>query len=296
MTIGARISCVVVAWALLIAGCGKSRDSTAIPDADAPYRIEQMAAARAIASPPLCHGPLTGRDITVGEEVPGFGKVAGPGSGGLPLLANEYAITIDDGPTPATLPELLKILDEYCVKATFFLIGSKAEAHPELVQQILARGHRIGSHSWDHANFAGYSEEQIEDDMRRGADAVDLSAQRARPARRLIRIPGSSGFKWQMSPAFAAFLTREHFALAGYDASPEDWRNDDASVSFGRLISRLPDRGVILMHDWPSHTPLLLRMVLERLKARGAHMVVINAVKSPDNSASAPLKTGRRDG
>lgn len=62
------------------------------------------------------------------------------------------ALTIDDGPDPRTTPVILKVLREYNVKATFFLIGSKVQMYPYLVQQIINDGHQIGNH--DYHDFA----------------------------------------------------------------------------------------------------------------------------------------------
>ncbi len=59
-------------------------------------------------------------------------------------------LTIDDGPDPHDTPAILDLLDEHGAKATFFLIGEKAERHPELVREIIRRGHGIGNHSWSH--------------------------------------------------------------------------------------------------------------------------------------------------
>lgn len=63
---------------------------------------------------------------------------------------NEVWITLDDGPDPKTTPAILDLLDRYQAKAGFFLIGQKADAHPELVRDIARRGHLIGNHSQTH--------------------------------------------------------------------------------------------------------------------------------------------------
>ncbi len=60
------------------------------------------------------------------------------------------ALTFDDGPTPETTPKILELLQNHKIKATFFVIGEKAEKYPELIRDILAAGHSIGNHSWKH--------------------------------------------------------------------------------------------------------------------------------------------------
>ncbi len=62
----------------------------------------------------------------------------------------QVGLSFDDGPDPLVTPWVLDLLDRFQVKAAFFLIGTKAEAQPELVREILARGHEVGNHSWHH--------------------------------------------------------------------------------------------------------------------------------------------------
>ena len=59
-------------------------------------------------------------------------------------------LTFDDGPTPKITEQILDILDKYGAKATFFCLGNNAELYPELVEKIVARGHAIGNHSYNH--------------------------------------------------------------------------------------------------------------------------------------------------
>ena len=63
------------------------------------------------------------------------------------------ALTFDDGPDPSSTPALLRLLSKYETKATFFVTGKNASAHPELIAEILSQGHSIGNHSYSHDNF-----------------------------------------------------------------------------------------------------------------------------------------------
>lgn len=60
------------------------------------------------------------------------------------------ALTFDDGPDPATTPRILELLEKNKAKATFFVIGEKAQSHPDLIREIIARGHEVGNHSYRH--------------------------------------------------------------------------------------------------------------------------------------------------
>jgi peptidoglycan-N-acetylglucosamine deacetylase len=71
-----------------------------------------------------------------------------------PRKPGELALTFDDGPNPVWTPRLLDELAGHEIKATFFLLGSRAEAEPELVRRIASAGHAIGNHSWSHPNLA----------------------------------------------------------------------------------------------------------------------------------------------
>ena len=70
-------------------------------------------------------------------------------------LSNSKAVllTFDDGPDPEITPQILQLLDDYDRKAIFFLIGDKAEKHPELVKEIYEKGHTIGNHSYTHEKW-----------------------------------------------------------------------------------------------------------------------------------------------
>jgi peptidoglycan-N-acetylglucosamine deacetylase len=69
---------------------------------------------------------------------------------------NEIALTFDDGPDPDVTPKVLDILDAHHAKASFFVIGDKAAAHPELIREIVRRGHSIENHSRGHSNVYGF--------------------------------------------------------------------------------------------------------------------------------------------
>ena len=66
-------------------------------------------------------------------------------------------LTIDDGPDPRDTPQLLDLLDRHGAKATFFLIGEKARLYPDLVREIVNRGHEVGNHTYQHPQAAFWS-------------------------------------------------------------------------------------------------------------------------------------------
>jgi len=88
----------------------------------------------------------------------------------------EMALTFDDGPNPAWTPRLLDILITHQVRATFFLVGSYAQAEPALVRRIVAAGHLIGNHSWSHANLALTPASRVREELARTNETLEQLA------------------------------------------------------------------------------------------------------------------------
>ncbi len=87
--------------------------------------------------------------MTIGTLVPRcalFGRMIKH----MPPAGNQALLTIDDGPHPEHTPAILDILDQHQIKALFFLVGERAAQHPQLVSEIMARGHEIGNHTQTH--------------------------------------------------------------------------------------------------------------------------------------------------
>jgi len=89
-----------------------------------------------------------------------------------PARPGEIALTFDDGPNATWTPKLLDILAAHDVRATFFLLGERAKAEPELVRRIARAGHLIGNHTWAHPNLARSSSELIQEELKRTQQAL----------------------------------------------------------------------------------------------------------------------------
>jgi peptidoglycan/xylan/chitin deacetylase (PgdA/CDA1 family) len=90
-----------------------------------------------------------------------------------PSRPGHLALTFDDGPNPAWTPQLLDILAQHNVKATFFLVGRYAEAEPVLTRYIADAGHLVGNHSWSHPNLALASAARVRDELKRTKYALE---------------------------------------------------------------------------------------------------------------------------
>ena len=85
-------------------------------------------------------------------------------------------LTFDDGPRPETTPAILDALAKECVQATFFMIGKRADAHPELAARVREAGHSIGSHSYTHRDLNKLEPEDAVQDIQHGYEAVEKAA------------------------------------------------------------------------------------------------------------------------
>ncbi len=88
----------------------------------------------------------------------------------------EVALTFDDGPSPKTTPRVLAELAQSGTRATFFVVGRKALAHPELVREIVAAGHEVGLHGFEHDRlFSLRSSARVANDIRRTQDVIEAA-------------------------------------------------------------------------------------------------------------------------
>ncbi|MCK9932835.1 polysaccharide deacetylase family protein [Frankia sp. Mgl5] len=178
--------------------------------------------------------------------------------------ANAIALTIDDGPHPVWTPRILEVLRGNGVRATFFVIGVQAKAHPELVRRILAEGHTVGNHSLDHPTpFGAGSAATVAREIS-AAQAIITAAGGVAP--RYFRSPGGD---W--SPTVLAAAAAQHLTPVGWSVDPRDWTRPGVA-SIVRTLTGARAGDILLCHDGGgdrSQTVEALRQVLPALRARG---------------------------
>jgi len=203
----------------------------------------------------------------------------GPGFGFLQykqfdfLTEKEVVLTFDDGPWPAT-PAVLKALAEECTKALFFPVGKHTTYHPEILKQVAAAGHTIGSHTWSHAHLDSkkLTEAQVREEIEKGFSAVKM-ALGAAPAP-FFRFPGLAH-----TQAARGYLASRNIAMFSVDVDSNDFKSSGPDQVIQNVLTKLDKqgKGVILMHDLQKHTALALPTLLRRLKAGGYKVVQMKA-------------------
>ncbi len=192
-----------------------------------------------------------------------------------PRGAKGVALTFDDGPHPESTMRALDALDAANAKATFFVIGKKAEAHPEVVRAILERGHAVGLHSYEHDRlFAMRGATRWHDDLTRCARVVeDISGERTR----LFRPP--IGHTVPHTPRIVRELG---LRVIGWSVSARDGVRADSKKIVERIVTSARDGSIVLLHDASergTHEPAgvaALPEILEGLKKKGLAVVPLS--------------------
>jgi len=186
----------------------------------------------------------------------------------------EVWLTIDDGPSPEHTTKILDLLERFNARATFFVIGTRAEKYPHLITEILSRGHEIANHTFTHPSAMFWAAGPS-----RVAAEIDLCAEllRSGPDRpaRFFRAP--AGLK---NLFVHPELQRRKMALVGWSARGFDTvRRDPANVAKGILRTAKPG-GILLLHEGhriakdPEFNPRCLQLTLSGLAERGYRCVI----------------------
>lgn len=180
----------------------------------------------------------------------------------FPWTGKHLVLTIDDGPCDDT-PAILDLLDQYHAKAVFFVIGKRAAAHPEWVQAMVARGHRVENHTWSHPakSFWAFGprrqREEISKTSRLITDLTDVP-----PA--WFRAP--AGFR---NPFTGAVMRELGLHYLGWSSRGFDTSEPDPNRVLRRLQRGFSSGAVLLVHQGQPRSPELLERLLQLLEAEG---------------------------
>jgi peptidoglycan/xylan/chitin deacetylase (PgdA/CDA1 family) len=202
----------------------------------------------------------------------------------LPLRAKEVVLTFDDGPWPGTTDRVLAALKRECVRATFFLLGRNAAAHPALARRELADGHTVAHHTHGHPLLNRMSVERAEAEINRGIAAVDTALYgnaKGGPRTPFFRFPGFAS-----SPALLDRLAQRGMVTFGADLWASDWNRMTPAHQLKLVLERLTASGggIVLFHDTHAQTAAMIPGFLRELKRRGYR--VVHVVPSRAGGAS----------
>lgn len=148
------------------------------------------------------------------------------------------ALTFDDGPDPEFTPRILEILDRHRARATFFMIGRRAEAHPELVAEVVRRGHSVANHTYSHPSLPHLPGRRRRAEIRRCSTAIGPhEAPLFRPPKGRQSVGSRLDALWC------------GYRVIGWSGEADDWVAHDPGWIARRLRDRLAPGRILLLHD-----------------------------------------------
>lgn len=178
------------------------------------------------------------------------------------------ALTFDDGPDPQRTPAVLDLLARQGVRATFFVVGARAEAHPELVRRMVAEGHVVGNHSYTHSwRFPLRSLGRTMEELCRTGEVLHRITGR-QP--RLFRPPFGV-----TNPTIARAVRRLGLDPVGWSIRSLDTMGQSPERVAARILRRLHPGAVILLHDRCAGSERLVGLLVEGLRSRGLEPVTL---------------------
>jgi peptidoglycan/xylan/chitin deacetylase (PgdA/CDA1 family) len=253
--------------------------SAAKDDVEVTAAVSKQAAAAPAPAPMAAKSTCANPDALGVSRTVVIDTTGGPGFGFLQykqfdfLADKEVVLTFDDGPWPTT-PAVLKALADECTKALFFPIGLHTTYHPEILKQVAAAGHTIGSHTWSHAHLDSkkLTEQQAKDEIEKGFSAVKMALGTAPSP--FFRFPALA----HTQPTLAHLASR-NIAMFSVDIDSLDFKSSSPDQVIQTVMTKLEKqgKGIILMHDLQKHTAQALPTLLRRLKAGGYKVVQMKA-------------------
>lgn len=151
-------------------------------------------------------------------------------------------LTFDDGPCPEATPQILAILKQNGIKATFFLVGEKVVAYPGLTDKILADGHQVGEHSYSHSHPWKCSPWRSAVDLIKGGHVF----KRYQVLRQSIYFRPPYG-KFNLLTLLYVWITKKQVAF--WDIDPQDYRDYSGREIAQKAIAQLHTNSIVLLHD-----------------------------------------------
>jgi len=162
------------------------------------------------------------------------------GCSSLPRLA----LTFDDGPHPEYTLQLLDVLDQYQVKASFFWLGICVHRSPQVVREVYNRGHWIGLHGYDHRSFPLLKSQELHQSLVRTQDAIAEACGLSPEAVRDVRPPNGL-----FTPRILNRLQQWNYRPVMWSVVPEDWVKPGVLRVVSRILKQVRNGSIIVLHD-----------------------------------------------
>lgn len=179
--------------------------------------------------------------------------------------AKVIALTFDDGPDAKYTPQVLDILKEKGIKATFFLVGIQIKKYPEVVQRMVNEGHLIANHTYNHPKLTKLSKAEVLKEL----DSTDELLESIVGFKPIVVRPPYGALNDEVRQTIEE--TGRHIVLWNID--PRDWASTPVTEMYENVMSNARDQGNILFHSFGGkqiqNTVDLLPKVIDALTAEG---------------------------
>ncbi|ANB60735.1 polysaccharide deacetylase family protein [Anoxybacteroides amylolyticum] len=192
----------------------------------------------------------------------------------VPTTKKVVALTFDDGPDIIYTPQILAILKEYNAKATFFVVGFRAEKYPDIIKKQAQEGHELGNHTYKHLDFRGKSTETVIHEIKK-TETILYELTKKRPT--LFR-PPLGHYNRNVIDA----VTKEGYTFVMWSREQDtyDWKNPGTPKIVRRVVQHIQPGQIILFHDHGSgsrkQTVQALKEILPILKEKGYTFVTVS--------------------
>lgn len=189
----------------------------------------------------------------------------------------KVALTFDDGPHPRYTHQILEILKEYGVTATFFVIGINIQRYPDAFAELVASGCEIGNHTYSHSSIRYAERDKIEHEI---MDCQNEIVGRAGRTPSLFR-PPEGRFNQCLEETVACM----NYRVILWSIDTMDWAHTPPDTILQNVLKQLDHGDIILMHDYISGTNTTcdaLRMLIPAIQSRGYEFVNVSELISGD--------------
>lgn len=177
------------------------------------------------------------------------------------------ALTFDDGPHPIYTPQMLELLKEEQVPATFFLLGENVELYGDVVKEIAKEGHLIGNHTYHHVQVTSLS---LEEACKEIQETSDLIEELTGTGTEYVRPPFGT---WNEE-----LEERLNLIPVMWSIDTKDWTTQNVDWIVRETVKHAEDHDIILMHDSYQSTVDAVKRVIEQLEAEGFEFVTVDEI------------------
>ena len=200
--------------------------------------------------------------------------------------SRELVLTYDDGPNDPWTLRLLEVLERHSVKATFFLLGKFVAQRPEIARELLARGHELGIHTWDHPNLIFASPSEVRSQIERTQSVIfDVTGYRCT----LMRPPFGARTPMTLRVIRTLGLTPVMWNVTCYD-----WKPTTPERIMAHVQRQMRGGDVILLHDGGyrqmgadrNHSVAATELIIRKYRDEGSGFATVSQMMSATVVAS----------